>query len=294
MLVLSFGVNRLSKTAAQALFWAFCACMGASLSNLLPLHRRRRSARTFFITAAHVRRVSLYGYTTKADLTKMGSFMMMGLIGIIIAGLVNMFMQSSALQFAISLIGVVVFVGLTAYDTQRIKADYVEYAYAEGTDEAGKRSVMDALGLYLNFINLFQLLLQLVGVRPEQRLSQRPSGFRQRPRGVTPGAFSCARPDLAAARLTPGRHPQRSDLTCRPMDRPRHVRPLRPSALHRRDRRAEGPRRRGWLEQPRPRPRGAGLYRGQPLAEPRRVLPGPRRPSPASCAANGRGSWTTG
>jgi FtsH-binding integral membrane protein len=95
----------------------------------------------------------------------MGAFMMMGLIGIILAGLVNIFLQSSALQFAITVIGVVVFVGLTAYDTQRIKADYLEHAYSEGTDEAGKRSVFDALGLYLNFVNLFQLLLQLMGVR---------------------------------------------------------------------------------------------------------------------------------
>ena len=147
------------------LFWAFCACMGASLSNLAFRYTGASIASTFFITGAMYAGISLYGYTTKADLTKMGSFMMMGLIGIIVAGLVNMFMQSSALQFAISLIGVVVFLGLTAYDTQRIKSDYVEYAYAAGTEEAGKRSVMDALGLYLNFINLFQFMLQLMGVR---------------------------------------------------------------------------------------------------------------------------------
>jgi uncharacterized protein len=95
----------------------------------------------------------------------MGSFLLMGLIGILIAGLVNIFMQSSALAFVISVVGVLVFLGLTAFDTQRIKADYIEHAYAEGTDEAGKRSVMDALGLYLNFINLFQSMLQLIGVR---------------------------------------------------------------------------------------------------------------------------------
>ncbi|SDB69585.1 Bax inhibitor-1/YccA family protein [Belnapia rosea] len=164
-LVLSFGYNRLSKSTAQALFWAFCVCMGASLSNLAYRYTGASIASTFFVTAAMYAGVSLYGYTTKADLTRMGSFMMMGLIGIILAGLVNMFLASSALQFAISLIGVVVFLGLTAFDTQRIKADYVEYAYAEGTEEAGKRSVMDALGLYLNFINLFQMLLSLVGVR---------------------------------------------------------------------------------------------------------------------------------
>jgi FtsH-binding integral membrane protein len=109
--------------------------------------------------------MSIFGYTTKADLSRFGSFLIMGLFGIIIAGLVNMFLQSSALQFAISIIGVVVFVGLTAYDTQRIKATYVQYAYAEGTDGAAKRSVYDALSLYLNFINLFMLLLQLLGNR---------------------------------------------------------------------------------------------------------------------------------
>jgi FtsH-binding integral membrane protein len=165
ILVLSFGLNRLSKGTVQALFWLFCVCMGASLSNLAFRYTGASIASTFFITAAMYAAVSLYGYTTNADLTKMGSFMLMGLIGIIIAGLVNMFMQSSALQFAISLIGVVVFLGLTAFDTQRIKADYIEYAYAEGTDEAGKRSVMDALTLYLNFVNLFQFMLQFMGVR---------------------------------------------------------------------------------------------------------------------------------
>lgn len=168
MLVLMFGINRLSKTAVQALFWAFCVCMGASISNLLYRYTGASVASTFFITAGMYAAVSLYGYTTKADLTKMGSFLLMGLIGIIIAGIVNMFIGSSALQFAISVIGVLVFLGLTAFDTQRIKADYLEFAYAEGTDEAGKRSALDALTLYLNFINLFQFLLQLVGVRQSE------------------------------------------------------------------------------------------------------------------------------
>jgi len=165
ILVLTFGINRLSKTAVQALFWAFCLCMGASLSNLAFRYTGQSIATTFFITAGMYAAVSLYGYTTKSDLTRMGSFLIMGLIGILLAGLVNMFLQSSALQFAISVIGVLVFLGLTAFDTQRIKADYLEHAYAEGTAEAGKRSVLDALTLYLNFINLFQFLLQLVGVR---------------------------------------------------------------------------------------------------------------------------------
>lgn len=165
ILVLTFGINKLSKGAVQALFWAFCVCMGASLSNLAFRYTGASIASTFFITAGMYAAVSLYGYTTKADLTRMGSFLLMGLIGILIAGIVNIFLASSALQFAISVIGVLVFLGLTAFDTQRIKADYIEYAYAAGTDEAGKRSALDALTLYLNFINLFQFLLQLVGVR---------------------------------------------------------------------------------------------------------------------------------
>jgi FtsH-binding integral membrane protein len=168
VLVLSFGINRLSKTTAQALFWAFAAVMGASMAHIFLVFTGTSIARTFFVTAAMFGGISIYGYTTKADLTRMGSFMMMGLIGIIIASLVNMFIGSTALQFAISVIGVVVFVGLTAWDTQRIKADYMQYAYAEGTEEAGKRSVMDALGLYLNFINLFQLMMQFMGVRQQE------------------------------------------------------------------------------------------------------------------------------
>ncbi|MXP65701.1 Bax inhibitor-1/YccA family protein [Roseomonas sp. M0104] len=167
VLVLSFGVNRMSKTTVQALFWLFCAAMGASMSSIFAVYVGASIATTFVVTAGMFAGVSLYGYTTKADLTKLGSLMMMGLIGIIIAGLVNMFVGSSALQFAISVIGVVVFVGLTAYDTQRIKADYMEFAYEQGTDIAAKRSVFDALGLYLNFINLFQLLLQFMGVRQQ-------------------------------------------------------------------------------------------------------------------------------
>ena len=165
VLVISFGVNRLSTSAVQALFWAFCAAMGASLTSIFVIYTGESIVRVFFITAATFAATSVYGYTTKADLSKMGSFMMMGLFGIIIAGLVNMFLQSSALQFAISLIGVVVFTGLTAWDTQRIKADYVQFAYAEGTELAAKRGVYDALSLYLNFINLFMSLLQILGVR---------------------------------------------------------------------------------------------------------------------------------
>ena len=165
VLVLSFGVNRLSTTAAQALYWLFCAAMGASLANIFLIYTGNSIARTFFITAGTFAAMSIWGYTTRRDLSRMGSFLMMGLIGVIIASLVNMFVQSSALQFAVSVIGVVVFVGLTAYDTQRIKATYIQYAYAEGPDGAAKRSVYDALSLFLNFINLFMLLLQLTGNR---------------------------------------------------------------------------------------------------------------------------------
>ena len=164
-MVLSFGVNRLSRSASQALFWAFAATMGASIANIFLIYSGASIARVFFVTAATFGAMSLYGYTTRSDLSKMGSFLMMGLIGIIIASLVNMFIGSTALQFAISIIGVLVFVGLTAYDTQRIKNDYQQFAYAEGTDMAAKRSVFDALSLYLNFINLFMLLLQLFGNR---------------------------------------------------------------------------------------------------------------------------------
>ncbi len=165
VMVLSFGVNRLSRSATQALFWAFAAVMGASLANIFLIYQGASIARVFFVTAATFGAMSLYGYSTKADLSRMGSFLMMGLIGIIVASLVNMFIGSTMLQFAVSVIGVLIFVGLTAYDTQRIKGDYLQFAYAEGTDGAAKRSVFDALSLYLNFINLFMLLLQLFGNR---------------------------------------------------------------------------------------------------------------------------------
>ncbi|MCC6719268.1 MAG: Bax inhibitor-1/YccA family protein [Acetobacteraceae bacterium] len=165
VLVLSFGVNKLSKTAVQGLFWAFSVAMGASIANIFKIYTGQSVAQVFFVTAGTFAAMSLYGYTTRADLTKFGGFLIMGLIGIIIAGVVNMFVGSGALAFAISVIGVFVFVGLTAYDTQRIKADYIQFAHAYGPDEAAKRSVFDSLTLMLNFINLFMLLLQLIGVR---------------------------------------------------------------------------------------------------------------------------------
>ena len=165
VLVLSLGVNRLSTTAAQSLFWLFCAAMGASLTNIFLVYTHESIVRVFFITAATFGAMSLYGYTTKADLSRFGSFLIMGLMGMIIASLINVFLHSSGLQFLLSIVGVFVFTGLTAFDTQRIKADYIQYAYAEGTEGAAKRSVYDALSLYLNFINLFMLLLQLLGNR---------------------------------------------------------------------------------------------------------------------------------
>jgi FtsH-binding integral membrane protein len=163
VLVLSFGVNRLSRTAVQAIYWLFCAAMGASLSSIFLRYTGDSIARVFFISAGTFAAMSLYGYTTRSDLSRWGSFLMMGLFGIIIASLVNIFVQSSAVQFAVSVIGVLVFVGLTAYDTQRIKTTYIQFAYADGADIAAKRSVYDALSLYLNFINLFLLMLQLFG-----------------------------------------------------------------------------------------------------------------------------------
>jgi hypothetical protein len=165
VLVLSFGVNRLSRSSVQALYWAFCVAMGVSLTNIFLIYAHDSIARVFFITAAMFGGMSIWGYTTKADLSRMGSFLIMGLFGIILASLVNMFLHSGGLQFAVSIIGVIVFTGLTAYDTQRIKVSYTQFAYAEGPDGAAKRSVYDALSLYLNFINLFMLLLQLTGSR---------------------------------------------------------------------------------------------------------------------------------
>ncbi len=168
VMVLSFGVNKLSTTAAQGLFWAFCGVMGASLSSIFVVYTGTSIFQVFFITAGSFAGTSLYGYTTGRNLTSWGSFFMMGLIGIILASVVNIFMHSSALQFAISILGVFIFLGLTAYDTQRIKADYVQFGASYGPDMANMRSVYDALQLYLNFINLFMFLLQLFGQRNQR------------------------------------------------------------------------------------------------------------------------------
>jgi uncharacterized protein len=164
VLALSFGIERMSAGTATVLFWTYAAVMGLSLGSIFLVYTGTSIARVFFITAATFGAMSLYGYTTRTDLSAFGSFLMMGLIGIVIASLVNIFLESSALQFAISIIGVIVFVGLTAYDTQRIKAIYLESDTAE---TAGKKAVLGALSLYLDFINLFMMLLHLFGQRRE-------------------------------------------------------------------------------------------------------------------------------
>jgi FtsH-binding integral membrane protein len=162
VMLLSFGINRLSAAAAQGIFWLYAGLMGLSMSTIFLTYTGSSIARVFFITAGTFAAMSLYGYTTKRDLSQMGSFLFMGLIGIVIASLVNMFLVSSALQFAICVIGVIVFVGLTAWDTQSIKEMYFE---GDGSEIAGKKSVMGALRLYLDFVNLFMMLIQLLGVR---------------------------------------------------------------------------------------------------------------------------------
>ncbi|MBN9529560.1 MAG: Bax inhibitor-1/YccA family protein [Alphaproteobacteria bacterium] len=162
LLLMSFGINRMSSAATNGLYWAFVATMGLSLSTIFMVYTQTSIARVFFITAATFGAMSLYGYTTKRDLSKFGSFLMMGLIGIMLASIVNIFIGSTALQFAVSVIGVLVFVGLTAYDTQRIKSEFYE---GDAADIQSKQAVMAAVSLYLNFINLFQLLLSLLGNR---------------------------------------------------------------------------------------------------------------------------------
>jgi len=159
---LSYGINRMQASTAQGLFWLYAGLMGLSMSTIFLVYTETSIARVFFITAGTFAAMSLYGYTTQRDLTQWGSFLFMGLIGIIIASLVNLFLGLQVIQFAISVIGVVVFVGLTAYDTQSIKEMYFENDDAQ---TAGKKAVMGALRLYLDFINLFMMLMQLLGTR---------------------------------------------------------------------------------------------------------------------------------
>ena len=160
ILVLRFGIQKLRPATAQALFWAFAGVMGLSLSSIFLVYTGTSIARVFFITASLFGAMSLYGYTTKKSLASWGSFLFMGLLGVIIAMVVNIFLASSALHFAISVIGVLIFTGLTAYDTQNIKQQYYE---GDGAVIAEKKAIMGALRLYLDFINLFIMLMHLMG-----------------------------------------------------------------------------------------------------------------------------------
>jgi uncharacterized protein len=162
VMLLSFGINRLSASTALTLFFVYSGLLGLSLASIFLAYTGASITRVFFISAATFGATSLYGYTTQRDLTSLGSFMFMGLIGIVIASLVNIFLHSSALYWAISVIGVIVFVGLTAYDTQSIKEMYD--VNDDGT-MSGRKAVMGALRLYLDFINLFLMLLRIFGDR---------------------------------------------------------------------------------------------------------------------------------
>jgi FtsH-binding integral membrane protein len=160
--LLGFRIQQMSLPAVQGTFWAYSALMGISLTPILFMYTGASVAQVFFITAATFGAMSLYGYTTGRDLSSFGSFLFMGLIGLLIASLVNMFLQSSMMQWVLSVIGVLIFTGLTAYDTQRIKESYS--ANYDGT-ATGKMAVMGALSLYLDFVNLFLMLIRLLGDR---------------------------------------------------------------------------------------------------------------------------------
>ncbi len=162
VMLLSFRIERMSLAAAQLSFWAYAALVGLSLSGLFYLYTGASIARVFFVTGATFAATSVFGYTTRTDLSRFGSFLFMGLIGIVIAGVVNIFLQSTALQMTVSVMGVIVFTGLTAYDTQRIRAIYVS---GDDAMVAGKKSIIGALALYLDFLNLFLALMQLMGDR---------------------------------------------------------------------------------------------------------------------------------
>jgi FtsH-binding integral membrane protein len=161
---LSFRIHTMSVSAAQMTFWVYAALMGLSLSSIFLVFTGQSIVQTFFVTAASFGALSLFGYTTKKDLSGFGSFLIMGLFGLIIASIVNIFLASSAMSFAISVIGVLIFAGLTAYDTQKIKEMYYD---ADDVAVMGRKAIMGALTLYLDFINLFTFLLQFMGSRDE-------------------------------------------------------------------------------------------------------------------------------
>lgn len=160
VMVLSFGIGRLSTVAAQALYWSYAAVMGLSLSSIFLVYTGTSIAQTFFATAAAFAGLSLFGYTTKKDLSGFGTFLIMGVVGLLVASLINLFLRSSVMDLVISGVGVLLFAGLTAYDTQKIKSIYAQVA---GTDMMGKSVVMGALNLYLDFINMFMFLLRFMG-----------------------------------------------------------------------------------------------------------------------------------
>jgi len=163
VMVMSFGINKLSYGALQATFWAFAAIMGVSISSIFLVFTGASIAQTFFVTAAAFGALSLWGYTTKRDLSGMGSFLIMGVVGIILASLANIFFQSGAMAFVINVLGVLIFAGLTAYDTQRIKETYDMVSH--NGELMAKSAVMGALSLYLDFVNMFMFLLQFLGNR---------------------------------------------------------------------------------------------------------------------------------
>ena len=166
-MVFAFGaaINRLSAAGAQLFFYAFSAVMGLSLSWIFAAFTGISIAQTFLVTAISFAGLSLWGYTTKRDISGWGSFLIMGVIGLIVASIVNIFLASPAIYFAISVIGVLIFAGLTAYDTQKIKTDYIQHAQMMDQEWLGKSAIMGALNLYLDFINLFMFLLQFLGDR---------------------------------------------------------------------------------------------------------------------------------
>ncbi|MFM2372838.1 MAG: hypothetical protein RIS85_2560 [Pseudomonadota bacterium] len=162
VMFMSFGANKFSTTALQGMFWGFAVAMGLSLSTIFLVYTGTSIAVTFFATAGAFAGLSLFGYTTKKDLSGFGSFLIMGVFGLLIASVINIFLKSPGLAWAVSFLGVLIFAGLTAYDTQKLKE---QYAYVAGTDFAGKAVVLGALNLYLDFINMFQFLLQFMGDR---------------------------------------------------------------------------------------------------------------------------------
>jgi FtsH-binding integral membrane protein len=159
---MSFGANRMQTATLQALFWGFAVAMGLSMSTIFLVYTGTSIAQTFFAVSGAFLGLSLYGYTTKKDLSGFGTFLIMGVVGLLIAMVINIFLQSTAMAFAISAIGVLLFAGLTAYDTQKIKS---MYAHIAGTDMMGKAAIMSALTLYLDFINMFQFMLSFMGDR---------------------------------------------------------------------------------------------------------------------------------